>query len=101
MNCAVNLNTAHSPSVCSVFDEIQKYLKFLVFPWYHDNNVSVIMITSSSKISAISRRVDLNIGYSPAVFISIQNVGRSIALIVKMIPCHQNVVLLFLALVSH
>ena len=31
MNGAVNLNTAHSPSVRSVFDEIQKYLKFPMF----------------------------------------------------------------------
>ena len=55
MSGAVIPNTPHSPSVCTVFNEIVQYLNFLMFfPVVNVNDVSVIMMRSSSKFGAIS-----------------------------------------------
>ena len=54
MSGAVNPNTPHSPPVCTMFNEIVQCLKFFMFPRCHDNDVGVIMMTSSSKFCAIS-----------------------------------------------
>ena len=53
MGDAVNLNTLHSPPVCSMFKEIILTI-FHVFPRCNDNEVSVIMMTPSSKFCSIS-----------------------------------------------
>ena len=45
---AVNLNAPHSPPVCSMFNVIAQYVTC------HVNDVSVIMITPTSKFCAIS-----------------------------------------------
>ena len=55
MNGAVIPNTPHSPSVCTMLNEIVQYLKFFMFfPVVNVNDVSVIMMTSSSKFGVIS-----------------------------------------------
>ena len=50
MSGAVNPNTPHSPPVYTMFNEITQYLKFFMC---HDNDISVIMMISSSKFCAI------------------------------------------------
>ena len=54
MGGAVNPNTPHSLPICAMFNKIVQYLRF--FPQCHDNDNSIIMMTSSSKFCAISWR---------------------------------------------
>ena len=68
---AVNPSTAHSPPVCSMFNEIVQYLKFFMF-W-----PGVKIMTSLSEwwrhrenFSQYSEGVDLNLGYAPDVSLS-------------------------------
>ena len=49
---AVNPNTPDSAPVCTMFSEIARYFLH-VFPWCQDNNISMIMMTPSSKFCTI------------------------------------------------
>ena len=47
MSGAANPNTPHSPNVRSMFNQIAQFLKLFMFFRCHDNDVSVMMMTSS------------------------------------------------------
>ena len=53
MSGAVNPNTPHSPPVYTMFNKITQYLTFFMC---HHNDISVIMVISSSKFCSIPWR---------------------------------------------
>ena len=61
MTGAVNPNNLHSPPVCTMFNKIAQYLKFFML------FTSVTIMTSASKLGAISSVLDLNLGYTPGM----------------------------------